>query len=205
MSRLTIFIVIGLLLALAVTAGTARAHGRPVMAFDEFKPRIWNQFHWTNRAQRNRCRETYEIGEFTRHPLSDVSAWWRDDRVVWAKRKHRRAQERSSICSPRDIGKALAARLYGWVGYEWEALDAIVMRESAWNPCRHYPSTTNCSYSGPSACGIPQANPCEKLLTWCGTATIGACSATTQIRWLLRYIDERYGSPSAALANGSTY
>ena len=93
----------------------------------------------------------------------------------------------------------------GWTGYQWDALDAIIMRESGWNPCRHYPSTTNCGYAGSSACGIPQAYPCTKLLAWCGVSYLGACSAKAQIRWTLNYIAGRYGTPAVALANGSTY
>ena len=84
----------------------------------------------------------------------------------------------------------------GWTGYLWTALDTRISGESGWNPCRHYPSTTNCSYAGPSACGIPQANPCSKILEWCGVSTIGACPAKSQIRWTLNYIASRYGSPA---------
>jgi hypothetical protein len=192
------------LLTLCLAVGRASAHGRPVMEFSTYQPRIWNQYHLTNRALRNRCLPAVGIADFTRYPLRDASAWWRDERVRWAHRKHERAQKRAPGLYCRALGKRMAAE-YGWTGYEWTALDAIVRRESNWNPCRHFPSTTNCSYAGPSACAIPQAYPCSKLLAFCGTATIGACPPRRQIRWLLQYVDGRYGSPSVALANGDTY
>ena len=78
---------------------------------------------------------------------------------------------------------------------EWLALDAIVTPESGWQPCRHYPSTTDCRYTGSSSCGIPQANPCPAA--WRGR--LGA-TWRAQVRWLIRYVARRYGSPSRALA-----
>lgn len=98
-------------------------------------------------------------------------------------------------CSPRELGKMMAAAR-GWTGYLWTALDTRITGESGWNPCRHYPSTTNCAYAGPNACGIPQSHPCSKLLLWCGVSTIGACPVRDQIRWTLDYIAGRYGSPA---------
>jgi hypothetical protein len=96
------------------------------------------------------------------------------------------------------IGKYLAAG-YGWsTGGEWNALYLLWNKESGWNHCRHYPSTTNCSYRGPSACGVPQANPCEKM---CGGLTLAACGAWKQIKWGLRYIKSRWGTPSNAWRN----
>lgn len=195
------------LVIIAATVGTTRAEA--TVSLNQYRTIIKdNQWHWTNRALDNRCRELFTFSEFTKTPLHIVSPRWRDEHIAYAKKRHHRAQNKSSLCipsNPRDLGKYLAARRYGWTGYQWEALDAIVMRESGWNPCRHFPSTTNCSYAGPSACGIPQASPCSKLLTWCGASTIGTCPAYSQIIWTLDYIRGRYGSPSEALANGSTY
>jgi hypothetical protein len=76
---------------------------------------------------------------------------------------------------------------------EWRALDAIVRPESGWNPCSHYPSTTDCRYMGSNSCGIPQANPCPEL--WRGR--LGR-TWRAQVRWLIAYVAGRYGSPSAA-------
>ena len=61
------------------------------------------------------------------------------------------------------------------------------MRESSWN-VRAYNHSSG-------ACGIPQALPCSKM------ASMGRnyrTSALTQLRWMLRYIEKRYGSPIAA-------
>ena len=194
-----------LLAAVVVLAAVPVASADYKDGLDGYRVSIHNQHGWTNRTLENRCRDRIGFKDFTKTPLSVVKVEWRDNHLDYARARHHRAKAKTSLCSPRGIGQYLAAKLYGWTGYQWTALDAIVMRESGWNPCRHYPSTTNCSYAGPSACGIPQAVPCSKLLIYCGTSTIGACSASTQIRWMLGYIHGRYGSPAAALANGSTY
>jgi len=78
---------------------------------------------------------------------------------------------------------------------EWRALDAIVRPESGWNPCRHYPSTTDCRYAGSNSCGIPQANPCPSA--WQGH--LGK-TWRAQVRWLIDYVKRRYKTPSNALA-----
>jgi hypothetical protein len=78
---------------------------------------------------------------------------------------------------------------------QWLALDAIVRPESSWNPCASYPGRHDCSYTGSSSCGIPQANPCPR--EWRGRL---ASTWRAQVRWLIRYVaSPRYGSPIAAL------
>lgn len=96
--------------------------------------------------------------------------------------------------TPRALGQTLAAAR-GWTGSEWAALDLLWNRESGWNPCRHYPSTTDCSYAGSAACGIPQRKPCAGLIL---------AGPAAQIRWGLAYIASRYGTPTAALAHSNT-
>lgn len=83
----------------------------------------------------------------------------------------------------------------GWTGSEWSDLNTVVMRESTWNPCRHYPQTTDCHYNGPNACGIPQRNPCPAA--WRGRLWP---TWRAQVRELMRYVHDRYGTPSRALA-----
>lgn len=176
------------------------------MSLETYRTKIHNQHDWTNRALANRCRPRVSLEDFTKTPLADVLPSWRDEHVAYARARHERAQGLWNLpASCRSLAQRLAARMYGWTGYLWTALDAIARRESSWNPCRHYPSSTNCAYAGPSACAIPQAVPCSKLLAWCGASTIGSCTGRRQIVWMLRYIAGRYGSPSVALANGSTY
>lgn len=84
----------------------------------------------------------------------------------------------------------------GWVGAEWQALEAIVLPESDWNPCAYFGHRPDCAYSGSNSCGIPQANPCP--LAWRGR--LGA-SWREQVAYLLRYIRDRpgYGDPLHAL------
>ena len=61
------------------------------------------------------------------------------------------------------------------------------MRESSWNVRARNRSS--------GACGIPQALPCSKM-AWMGHDY--QTSARTQLRWMLRYIGNRYGSPASA-------
>lgn len=77
-----------------------------------------------------------------------------------------------------------------WPVSEWPALLELWNRESGWNPGARNPSS--------GAYGIPQALPASKM----GAAAQGsdAAAARAQIAWGLRYIKDRYGSPSAALA-----
>lgn len=76
---------------------------------------------------------------------------------------------------------------YGWSDKELEPLINLWNRESHWNPNAHN--------RGSGAHGIPQALPAGKM------ASEGSdyyTNGNTQIRWGLKYIAGRYGSPSAA-------
>ena len=90
------------------------------------------------------------------------------------------------------IGQPLAAA-YGWTGNEWNALVTLWNKESNWRNRAKNPSS--------GAYGIPQALPHTKMpkAAWPESAG-GASDARAQIEWGLRYIKDRYGSPSAALA-----
>ena len=80
----------------------------------------------------------------------------------------------------------------GWSSQYW-ALNRVIMSESSWHVdvwnrnCSAYARRTfNCSY------GIPQALPANKM------ASMGKDWRTnprTQLRWMLRYIEIRYGNP----------
>ncbi len=79
---------------------------------------------------------------------------------------------------------------FGWDAWELEPLIYLWNRESGWNPNSHNKRS--------GAHGIPQALPARKM------ASEGSDYYTNpepQIRWGLKYIASRYGSPSAAWAH----
>ena len=76
---------------------------------------------------------------------------------------------------------------FGWTRYQFGFLNALWARESGWKV-----RALN-QYSG--AYGIPQAVPGSKMAA---AGPHWQTSASTQIRWGLSYIRERYGSPRAA-------
>lgn len=85
--------------------------------------------------------------------------------------------------------RSVAAR-YGWdMGNEWDAIQQIVAKESSWNPNAANPSS--------SARGLFQ-----KM-----TSIHGPVESTPagQAEWGLKYIQERYGTPSSALRFHNTH
>lgn len=81
----------------------------------------------------------------------------------------------------------LVINKYGWSEYDFQCLIKLWNRESGWNPNAHNKSS--------EAHGIPQSLPASKM------RSEGADYYTngyTQIRWGLKYIKGRYGSPSKA-------
>lgn len=76
---------------------------------------------------------------------------------------------------------------YGWSDYDWECLVKLWNRESGWNP--------NAVNKRSGSCGIPQSLPCSKMAV---EGTDYRTNYRTQIRWGLKYIAWRYGSPSGA-------
>jgi hypothetical protein len=100
-----------------------------------------------------------------------------------------RTASTSTVETPRQIALSLLGR-FGWSRRQFPYLDRLWTHESSWHV--HAENV----YSG--AYGIPQAAPGAKMSAagpnWRG-------SARTQIRWGLRYIKGRYGSPAAAWAH----
>lgn len=91
--------------------------------------------------------------------------------------------------------KAIAVPLasgYGWGPgtSNWTSLGNLWTRESGWNNRAKNPSS--------GAYGIPQALPASKMGR---LANPPISSATAQIVWGLRYIEQRYGNPDAAEAH----
>jgi hypothetical protein len=76
------------------------------------------------------------------------------------------------------------------VSRQFKYLNWLWVRESGWNKYAYNP------YSG--AYGIPQALPGSKMAS---AGPNWRSNAATQIRWGLRYIKARYGSPRRAWAH----
>ena len=103
-----------------------------------------------------------------------------------------RGSTRYSYASPK-YNKAFAYRYmastYGWCGGQFTCLVNLWNHESGWRTSAHNPS---------GAHGIPQALPGSKM------ATAGPnwySDPHTQIKWGLKYIKGRYGSPCNALSS----
>lgn len=80
------------------------------------------------------------------------------------------------------------ATTYDWCGQQYLCLNTLWERESGWRSNAHNRSS--------GAHGIPQALPGNKM------ASAGPdwyTNPTTQIRWGLKYIKGRYGTPCQAL------
>lgn len=90
--------------------------------------------------------------------------------------------------SPREIAASLLGS-YGWDSSQFSCLDALWLRESAWNPY-----VTN---SSSGAYGIPQALPGSKMATF---GSDWSTNPKTQIEWGLWYIRQSYASPCGAWA-----
>lgn len=96
--------------------------------------------------------------------------------------------------TPKHIARQML-RKFGWSSrHQFRSLNRLWARESSWNVHAANP------YSG--AWGIPQAVPGSKMAS---AGPNWRSSARTQIRWGLRYIKSRYGSPAHAWAHESAY
>lgn len=87
----------------------------------------------------------------------------------------------------------LVINSYGWSEEDFRALINLWDRESGWNPNSHNSSS--------GAHGIPQSLPASKM------ASEGSdyyTNGETQIRWGLKYIAQRYGSPLNAWSHSQS-
>lgn len=88
----------------------------------------------------------------------------------------------------------LCINTYGWTENDFTCLVKLWNKESGWNPNAHNSSS--------GAHGIPQSLPASKM------ASEGSdyyTNGKTQIRWGLKYIKNRYGSPSAAWSHSQSH
>jgi hypothetical protein len=89
----------------------------------------------------------------------------------------------------------LAARQYALAAIgdtQFACLDAIVQRESRWNPVDLNRSS--------GAYGLPQAVPGSKMAS---AGADWATNPTTQLKWMLGYVHGRYGSACGALQHSN--
>ncbi len=89
--------------------------------------------------------------------------------------------------TPRQIARAMLPKFHWSASKQFKYLSWLWQRESGWNKYASNP------YSG--AYGIPQALPGSKMSS---AGPNWRSNASTQIRWGLRYIRARYGSPHRA-------
>ena len=99
----------------------------------------------------------------------------------------------STAPTPRQIARQMLGS-FGWSQRQFPYLNWLWNAESGWNKYAQNP------YSG--AYGIPQALPGAKMAT---AGPNWRSNARTQIRWGLRYIRARYGSPRWAWAHEVAY
>lgn len=114
-----------------------------------------------------------------------------------ARAKARAAQHSSSsrstnysVAELQAYAHDLVINTYGWSEHDFDCLVKLWNRESGWNPHAHNKSS--------GAHGIPQSLPAKKM------ASEGRDYYTnghTQIRWGLKYIKGRYGTPSQTWAH----
>jgi len=87
------------------------------------------------------------------------------------------------------FAKTYMANKYGWCGSQYTCLVTLWNRESGWRVNAHNPSS--------GAHGIPQSLPGNKMASagpnWYN-------DPHTQIKWGLKYIKARYGTPCSALS-----
>jgi len=83
-----------------------------------------------------------------------------------------------------NVAKRIASNQYGYSPQDFNALDSIIERESSWNP--------NAVNDSSGAAGIAQR------ISGYGKG-YEQDRPKQQIRWLLNYIQDRYGTPQDAL------
>ena len=95
----------------------------------------------------------------------------------------------ANVARNQAFAKSYMAEKYGWTGEQVGCLINLWTRESGWRETAHNPSS--------GAHGIPQSLPGSKM------ASVGAdwySNPETQIKWGLKYIDGRYGTPCGAMS-----
>lgn len=100
----------------------------------------------------------------------------------------------ASVSDYQNYAHNLVINTYGWSEHDFDCLVKLWTRESSWRADAHNTSS--------GAHGIPQSLPASKM------ASEGSDYYTngyTQIRWGLKYIAGRYGTPSNAWAHSEKH
>ena len=96
--------------------------------------------------------------------------------------------------TPREIAQQLVSEHPGWKPAQFTCLDELWTRESGWDPHNEN--------GGSGAYGIPQSLPGRKMAAF---GSDWRDNPTTQIRWGLWYIADRYETPCAAWEHSQRY
>lgn len=88
---------------------------------------------------------------------------------------------------PRDIAKAMMLKDYEWGEDQFKCLDKVFTQESRWK--------WNATNPTSGAYGIPQSLPANKMAS---EGDDWKTNPATQIKWGLKYIKQRYGTPCQA-------
>jgi hypothetical protein len=99
----------------------------------------------------------------------------------------RQVEMARTIVGAKNVTKAIMADEYGWENAQYRCLNNLWTKESHWNYKAH-------NYRS-GAHGIPQALPASKMDL---IADDWRTNPVTQIRWGLRYIEDRYDTPCGA-------
>ena len=99
----------------------------------------------------------------------------------------RQVEMARTIVGAKNVTKAIMADEYGWDEDQYRCLNNLWTKESHWNYKAH-------NYRS-GAHGIPQALPASKMDL---IADDWRTNPVTQIRWGLRYIEDRYDTPCGA-------
>ena len=137
-------------------------------------------------------KEAEEVVEKAEEAVKEVK---QEEPKPVVKEEPKKEQPKQQVASTPSASKSelqsyardLVINTYGWTEYDFECLVNLWNRESGWNPNAHNKSS--------GAHGIPQSLPASKMAS---EGDDYYTNGYTQIRWGLKYIKNRYGSPSNA-------
>ena len=118
-------------------------------------------------------------------PMASLSSQMSEMAIV--AKISRQVEMARTIVGAKNVAKGIMADEYGWTEDQYRCLNNLWTKESHWNYKAH-------NYRS-GAHGIPQALPASKMDL---IADDWRTNPVTQIRWGLRYIEDRYDTPCGA-------